>query len=47
MGLKLWKTDDIKVDKEKVYKFGFELTIPNATEMCYFSPFDIKEKSFS
>ena len=46
-GLKLWKSVDVPVSKKHVYKFGFELTIPNATDLCYFSPFDTKDKSFS
>jgi hypothetical protein len=41
--MKLWKSQAIKVKKDLVYKFGFELTIPDSDDLCYFSPFDEKE----
>ena len=37
-GLLLWKTDPVKIKKETVYKFGFELTIPKALHLCYYTP---------
>jgi hypothetical protein len=28
----------VKIKKETVYKFGFELTIPKALHLCYYTP---------
>lgn len=47
-GLKLWKSEPIEIKKETLYKFGFELTIPKARFICYYTPHGTRdEKTFS
>ena len=43
---RVWKSDPVTVNKDQVYRFGFELTVPKAIGLCYFTPFEDRHKEF-